>query len=134
MNIVETLTREHREILELVNAFKKGKGFEDTAWREKLFAAKKLFLHHLEEEDSVLYPALREAGKSDPEIADIAERYIAEMEKISSKVISFLDRYAVEQGGPSFSRDYAELVNLLEKRISSEEQVLFERYRKAFGY
>ena len=134
MNIVETLTREHREILELVNAFKKGKGFEDAAWREKLFAAKKLFIHHLEQEDTVLYPALREAGKADAELGEIVNRYISEMERISTKVISFLDRYAVEQGGPSFSMDYAELVSLLEKRISSEEQVLFVRYRKAFGY
>ena len=134
MNIVETLTREHREILGLVNAFKKGKGFEDAAWREKLFAAKKLFIHHLEQEDTVLYPALREAGKADAELGEIVNRYISEMERISTKVISFLDRYAVEQGGPSFSRDYAELVSLLEKRISSEEKTLFERYRKAFGY
>ena len=134
MNIVETLTREHREILELINAFKKGKGFENAAWREKLFAAKKLFLHHLEEEDSVLYPALREAGKSDPELGALVNGYIAGMEEISSRVISFLDRYAVEQGGPSFSRDYAEIVSLLEKRIASEEEVLFVKYRAAFGY
>lgn len=134
MNIVETLTREHREILELVNAFKKGKGFEDAVWREKLFAAKKLFLHHLGEEDTVLYPALREAAKSDPELAEVVSRYVAEMEGISVKVISFLDRYAVEMGGPSFSRDYAEIVALLEKRIASEELVLFEKYRAAFGY
>ena len=134
MNIVETLTREHREILGLVNAFKKGKGFEDAAWREKLFAAKKLFIHHLEQEDTVLYPALREAGKADAELGEIVNRYISEMERISTKVISFLDRYAVEQGGPSFSRDYAEIVSLLEKRIVSEEQVLFVKYREAFGY
>ena len=133
MNIIETLTREHREIIDLLNAFKKGKGFENAEWREKLFAAKKLFLRHLNDEDTVLYPALREAGKSDAEIKKLAERYSDEMRTISSKVIAFIDRYAVEQGGPSFSRDYAEIVTLLEKRVRSEEEALFPAYRKAFG-
>ena len=134
MNIVDTLTREHREILELVNAFKKGRGFQDSQWRDNLFAAKKLFLHHLHEEDTVLYPALVEAAKSDPELSELVKTYVSEMEPISAKVISFLDRYSAEHSGPSFSGDYAELVNLLEKRISSEEEVLFAKYKTVFGY
>ena len=47
MNLREELTKEHAEILELLGAAKKGRGFEDTRWRDNFFAARKLFAAHL---------------------------------------------------------------------------------------
>ncbi|MGL4370675.1 MAG: hemerythrin domain-containing protein [Spirochaetota bacterium] len=132
MNLIETLKQEHCEILSLVNAFKKGQGFPSKKWREALFSAKKLFIEHLEKEDDILYPALRKTGISDKATSEMTEKFISEMKDISRTVISFLDRYAVEQSGPDFSRDYANIVSVLEKRISEEESVLFEKYRQLF--
>jgi hemerythrin-like domain-containing protein len=82
MNLIQSLTSEHKEIEHLINGFKIGKGFQDAAWRDNLFAAKKLFLSHLEKEDTLLYPALRDAAKGDPELSALVSAYMKEMESI----------------------------------------------------
>lgn len=117
MQLVDELKQEHREILELLNAFKKGRGFEASSWRNDLFRARSLFLSHLAKEDAELYPAL--AGNA------TAAGFAEEMKRISGQVTAFLDKYRESHDGPEFSRDYADLMTVLQKRIQSEETVLF---------
>ena len=51
--------------------------------------------------------------------------FAEEMKQISDEVIRFLDKYRETHDGPGFSRDYAGLMNVLEKRIRAEEEILY---------
>lgn len=119
MNLVAELKKEHAEILDILNAFKKGRGFDSQEWRDNLFRAKKKFLDHLAREDSELYPLIEKNGGENGRI------FAEEMKQISDEVIRFLDKYRETHDGPGFSRDYAGLMNVLEKRIRAEEEILY---------
>jgi hemerythrin-like domain-containing protein len=130
-NFIAELKSEHKELLEMLEGFKKGQGITAPGWKEKLFAAKNLFLKHLKEEDEKLYPALLKVSEKDELLNKIVTRFTQEMKKVSEKTILFLEKYASVSQGSDFIKDFAQLEILLKSRIEQEEKVLYEEYLKA---
>jgi hemerythrin-like domain-containing protein len=123
-DIISTLKSDHAEILTLINAFKKGTGFQDSGWRDDLFKAKDLITKHLSLEDNTLYPAMRQNKSTEM----IANAYHDEMTGITKQIFDFIDKYKEEHSGTHFSIDYAALTTALKKRIEAEETELFPKY------
>ena len=128
--LIRELRKEHGEIFELMEAFKKGRGIDGSGWKEKLFSARKLFLDHLKKEDELLYPRLREKWAGDRTMENIIGKYIDDMKKISAETLAFLDRYnTADQSGSDFMRDYASLTVGLKARMREEEENLFKIFK-----
>lgn len=128
--IVEKLKSEHRQILDILSMAQKGYGFSDLKWREALIQAKRLFEQHLDYEDKTIYND-EFFGKTDfGHYPETARRFQEEMKDITIVVENFFNRYELTTDRPGFSKDYANLVHLLEKRIKAEEAVLFEKFEK----
>lgn len=129
--LIRELKKEHEEIFELLEAFKKGRGVDGTGWKEKLFSAKALFLDHLKKEDEELYPKLLEKRTGDRTMENIVGRYIADMKKISAETVAFLDKYNTSgQSGSDFMQDYASMMVGLKARMREEEEKLFRELEK----
>jgi len=82
---------------------------------------------HLEFEDHRLYPVLEAA---EPAIAERARRYREEMGDLSAHVVAFLERWsaerAVEAEPQSFARAWAGVRTALERRMTAEDDDLYE--------
>lgn len=124
--LIRELKKEHEELFELLEAFKKGRGIDGMDWKAKLFSAKKLFLDHLKKEDEQLYPRLLSKWSGDMSMEMIVRKYVDDMRRISAETIAFLDKYnSSERSGSDFMRDYAALTVDLKTRIREEEEKLF---------
>ncbi len=125
---VEKLKNEHKEIIELLDGSKKGNAFFDTIWRENLMTANRKINEHLKKEDEILYKELNNADDNEL-LRKISETFSDDMKKITKQVEAFLQKYQTAAEGNSFRKDYAALVYSLEKRIKSEEEILFPAYQ-----
>jgi hemerythrin-like domain-containing protein len=128
--LIEDLKKEHLELFELLEAFKKGRGVDGTGWKEKLFAARKLFQEHLKKEDEQLYPRLLSKWSGDRSMENIVQKYVEDMKKISMETMAFLDRYNTTSSGSDFMKDYAEMMIDMKSRIHDEEEKLFKELEK----
>lgn len=127
-DFIRELTEEHKVLLDMLEGFKRGQGITGKEWKEKLFAAKELFIEHLKKEDESLYPELLSASELDPDLEKTVQEFIDDMRRISAMTLAFLDKYHENSGGTAFIRDFAELEINLKKRISQEEMVLYPQY------
>lgn len=128
--LIHHFKEDHRKLLELLEASKKGQGVIGSDWKDKLFEAKELFLKHLAEEDEKLYPAMQEAAKDNELLYKIVGRYVEGMKRVSEVALKFFEKHKSVSGGSEFTRDFAELEVLLKDRIAQEEAELYKEYEK----
>lgn len=129
--VIQKLKNEHQQILVIFSMANKGYGFSDDKWKETLIKAKRLFEQHLDYEDETIYNDEFFGDADFNHYPETARRFQEEMKDITVEVEKFFKKYAVTTNWPDFSRDYANLVNLLKKRIKAEEAVLFDTFEKS---
>ncbi|HLZ34278.1 MAG TPA: hemerythrin domain-containing protein [Nitrospira sp.] len=104
-----------------------------------LVQAKRALLGHLEKENRELYPALRTAAQTDPDINDIVDVFGSDMEQVAPEALEFFNKYgnpeavaagflADVQNVIEFGSDLERLIILLGLRIGREEATLYPAY------
>lgn len=128
--IVEKLKQEHRQIVDLISSAYKGNGIAADDWKDRVIEARRLFLSHLDHEDETIYNDTFFNEKMFGGYGATARRFQEEMKDITVSVEDFFKKYSESTASSQFNRDYAALVNALERRITAEENVLFSEFEK----
>lgn len=125
--LIEELKKEHSEIVAALNEVKK-LGILSKEGQDKLMSLEASLLAHLEMEDDQLYPALRKEAKHNKYLKNTLDLFIMDMENVSRIVRNFFDKYSEEISGEEVQKDFDVLCAALSKRISNEEESLYEEY------
>ncbi|WP_448217387.1 hemerythrin domain-containing protein [Endozoicomonas sp. 2B-B] len=131
--LIEEFKSEHVQISDLLLQAR-DIGIGNQKGRDLILSAKKILLAHLNKEDRLLYPVLREAAENDESLKSTLTDYALDMDKISAKVMVFFNLY--ENGDntiENFQQDCNNIIRALSKRISKEEAVLYKTYDKIKG-
>ncbi|KAJ51853.1 hemerythrin-like domain-containing protein [Clostridium tetanomorphum] len=132
MTNINNLRRQHLEVMALVNKIRNFIVNRENINREMEIAkninilAGKLKIH-LDSEDKYLYPSLLKSR--DLTIKKISEDYIKEMSSICNEFMEFKDKYNTKskllKNGEEFIKESEIIFKLIEKRISKEDEELY---------
>ena len=126
--LISKLKGDHQTLITLLNEVKSlGPSPEGL---EKLNAVKAMLLAHLALEDSKLYPELRKAATTNPQLQQTLDAFAKDMEKISAAAMDFFSKYSKSSTDLEFARDFGSLLGTLSTRISREESVLYAEFEK----
>ncbi len=125
--LIEELKKEHSGIIATLNEVKK-LGILSKEGQDKLMSVQTSLLAHLEMEDDQLYPALRKEAEHSKSLKNTLYLFEMDMENVSTIVREFFDKYSEEFSGEELPEDFEKLFTALSKRISNEEESLYEEY------
>ncbi len=125
--LIEELKKEHSGIIATLNEVKK-LGILSKEGQDKLISVQTSLLAHLEMEDDQLYTALRKEAVHNKNLKNILDLFEMDMENVSKIVREFFDKYSEELSGKELPEDFENLLAALSKRISNEEETLYEEY------
>ena len=125
--LIEELKKEHSEIVAALNEVKK-LGILSKEGQDKLMSVQTSLLAHLEMEDDQLYPVLRKEAEHNKNLKNTLDLFEMDMANVSTIVREFFDKYSDEFSGKELSEDFENLLTSLNKRISNEEDSLYEEY------
>ncbi|MFQ5687414.1 MAG: hemerythrin domain-containing protein [Candidatus Scalindua sp.] len=125
--LIEELKNEHSEIVAALNEVKK-LGILSKEGQDKLISVQTSLLAHLEMEDDQLYPALRKEAEHNKDLKNTLDLFEMDMENVSTIVREFFDKYSEELSGKELPEDFENFFTALSKRISNEEESLYEEY------
>ena len=125
--LIEELKKEHSEIIAALNEVKK-LGILSKKGQDKLMSLESSLLAHLEMEDDQLYTALRKEAVHNKDLKNTLDLFEMDMENVSTIVRGFFDKYSEELSGKELPEDFENLLAVLRKRISNEEEFLYEEY------
>ena len=125
--LIEELKKEHSEIVAALNEVKK-LGILSKEGQGKLMSVQTSLLAHLELEDDQLYPALHKEAEHNKNLKNILDLFEMDMENVSTIVREFFDKYSEDFSGKELPEDFENLLAALSKRISNEEDSLYEEY------
>lgn len=128
-SIIKDFKQDHRIILILLLKCKETT-FSNEQRTNFLHSAKSILVDHLQKEDKLLYPVLMESSNEQSTYKSTAEEFISSMTKISSIIMSFINRQ--EKSGTFdsalFDSDFPKIKKLLEIRIQKEESILYPAF------
>ncbi|MBG3878645.1 hemerythrin domain-containing protein [Desulfovibrio oxamicus] len=135
-HFIRDLKDDHQRLLDTLEEARR-LGLGTAEGRHCLFTCKELLTRHLRKEDTMLYPALRQAaGKGD--LGNVADAFASEMQSISGSLLEFFARYDAGAGaadagagGLDFARELGRIIIALKMRIQREESRLYPAYEKA---
>ncbi|MHC4269981.1 MAG: hemerythrin domain-containing protein [Planctomycetota bacterium] len=125
--LIEELKKEHAEIVATLNEVKK-LGILSKEGQDKLMSLEASLLAHLEIEDDQMYPALRKEAEQNKDLKNTLDLFAMDMDNVSKVVQDFFDKYSEELSGEELPKDFENLYTALSKRISNEEESLYEEY------
>lgn len=134
VQFIRDLKDDHQRLLDTLEEARR-LGLGTAEGRRCLFTCKELLARHLRKEDTMLYPALRQAaGKGD--LGNVADDFASEMQSITGSLLAFFARYdgsagATDAGGLDFARELGRIIIALKMRIQREESRLYPAYEKA---
>ena len=123
-NLIAQLKNEHIQIVEVLNKVMK-LGVDNPESKAELKKAKDLFLNHINNEDTQLYPELKKLAVNNQTIAQTMKLFGENMEKISAQVLDFFSKYENDSDNLEFTEDFKRLYVSLSQRIKKEEIVLY---------
>ncbi len=128
--LIEELKKEHSEILAVLNEVREH-GILSKEGQDKLISLEAGLYAHLEMEDDQLYPTLKKEAEHSNSMKDILELFAIDMEDVTKIAREFFKKYSegfsdVELD--TLSEDFENFFSALTKRISNEEETLYEEY------
>lgn len=125
--LIEELKKEHAEIVATLKEVKK-LGILSKEGQDKLMSVEASLLAHLEIEDDQMYPALQKEAEQNKDLKNTLDLFAMDMDNVSKVVQDFFDKYSEELSGEELQKDFETLYTALRKRISNEEESLYEEY------
>jgi hypothetical protein len=125
--LIEELKKEHAEIVATLKEVKK-LGILSKEGQDKLMSVEASLLAHLEIEDDQMYPALQKEAEQNKDLKNTLDLFSMDMDNVSKIVQDFFDKYSEEFSGEELQKDFETLYTALSKRISNEEESLYEEY------
>ncbi len=123
--LIEELKKNHSEIFDLLKEVKE-LGILSKEGQAKLLSAKAHLLRHLNKEDEQLYPVLIKKAEQIKHLNTALDLCANDMENVSKVVQKFFDKYSRGVSGKELQKEFENLCEALDKRISNEEDILYE--------
>ncbi len=114
--LIEELKKEHLEIVAALNEAKE-LGILSKEGQAKLLSVKEHLLIHLKKE-----------AEHNESLKNALDLCAIDMENVSRVVLEFFDKYSRGVLGKELQREFENLCEALGKRITNEEDVLYEEY------
>ncbi len=125
--LIEELKKEHAEIVATLKEVKR-LGILSKEGQDKLMSLEASLVAHLEIEDDQMYPALQKEAEQNKNLKNTLDLFAMDMENVSKVVQDFFDKYSEELSGEELPKDFENLYTALSKRISNEEESLYDEY------
>ncbi len=125
--LIEELKKEHAEIVTTLDEVKK-LGILSKEGQSKLMSVEASLLAHLEIEDDQMYPVLQKEAEQNKNLKNTLDLFVMDMDNVSKIVQDFFDKYSEDFSGEDLPEDFENLYTALIKRISNEEESLYEEY------
>ncbi len=127
--LIEEFKREHSEILAILNEVE-GLDLLSKEGQAKLMSVITILLEHLKKEDVKFYPVLYKVAEHNKNLKKVLDVFAMDMEKVSSVVQRFFDKYSEGVFDEEFPAEFESLFAALSARIRNEEDALYEEYEK----
>ncbi len=127
--LIEEFKREHAKIIAMLNEVKE-LGILSKEGQARLMSIKAHLLAHLKMEDEKLYLLLRKEAEDNERLKNTLDLFAIDMEKVSSVVQKFFDKYFGGEIEGNFSINFESLFATLSARIRNEEDALYEEYEE----
>ncbi len=125
--LIEELKKDHSEIVATLNEVKK-LGILSKEGQAKLLSVKESLLAHLNKEDQQLYPVLIKKAENIKHLNTALDLCAIDMENVSRVVQEFFDKYSRGALGKELQKEFENLFVALDKRVSNEEDILYDEY------
>ncbi len=125
--LIEELKKDHSEIVATLNEVKK-LGILSKEGQTKLLSVKENLLAHLNKEDQQLYPVLIKKAENIMHLNTALDLCAIDMENVSRVVQEFFDKYSRGVSGKELQKEFENLFVALDKRVSNEEDILYDEY------
>ncbi len=125
--LIEELKKDHSEIVAILNEVKE-LGILSNEGQAKLLSVKESLLAHLRKEDKQLYPVLKKGAEHNKDLKNTLDLFAIDMENVSRVVQEFFDKYSRGVSGKELQKEFENLCEALDKRISNEEDILYDEY------
>ena len=133
--LIKILKDQHKELQEdLSLALSKTKSGENPGERIiiDLASFKSMLLSHVQIETEVFYADYLKKEELKGEKIEDTVKFIKEMDNIATEIMAFLDEYAtakaIDKNLKSFSVELSGIIAILNRRIESEEDGVFNLY------
>ena len=137
-DLIPRLKSDHLELLAIYSEISElfaDKKYEKVS--QKLTSLRTKLQDHLLTENVRLYIYLDYMMKHDETNSGLIRSFRREMDGIAKVAINFLKKYDAigvdPELAPSFAKDFAEIGDVLGKRIKREEQVLYPLYMESYA-
>lgn len=127
--LIDELKQEHRTICRLFDEIG-ALGVESPAGREKLLAARELFMAHLEKEDREVHAVLARAERDNPDLCETMYLMHFNLKDVSAFVVEFFAKHVGGGCPETFAGDFDLIRVLMNNRIRREERVLFREFER----
>ncbi len=125
--LIEEFKRDHAKIIAMLNEVKE-LGILSKEGQARLLSAKSNLLAHLKKEDVKFYPVLYKEAKNNERLKNTVDLFAMDMEKVSSVVKRFFDKYSEGVFDEEFPAEFESLFAALIARIRNEEDALYKEY------
>ena len=125
--LIEDFRKAHSEIVDTLKEVKKI-GIFTKEGQAKLMSVRVTLLEHLDEEDEKFYPVLWKAAEQNKRLKEELEEFAKDLEKFSSFVFRFFEKYDKGVIATSLFWDFETLFIVLDARIKNEEEILYGEY------
>jgi hypothetical protein len=125
--LIVELKKDHSALVKILNDATE-LGITSKEGQQVLMNAKVVLLAHLKKEDERLYPVLKSAAETNPELKKTLDIFAKDMAGVSTAAINFFTKYAEGGSGMEFAKDIGMLFSTLKTRIRKEEEVLYKEY------
>ncbi len=125
--LIEELKKDHSEIVAIFKEVKE-LGILSKEGQAKLLSAKAHLLTYLNKEDKQLYPVLIKKAEQIKHLNAALDLCAIDMENVSRVVREFFDKYSRGVSGKELQKEFENLCEALNKRISNEEDILYDEY------
>ncbi len=125
--LIEEFKREHVKIIVMLNEVKE-LGILSKEGQAKLISIKAHLLAHLKKVDAKFYPVLYKEAEDNERLKNTVDLFALDMEKVSSVVQGFFDKYSEGVFDEEFPAKFEMLSAALKARIRNEEDALYEEY------
>ena len=128
--LIDEFKRDHAKIIDMLNEVKK-LGILSKEGQARLMSIKVHLQAHLKKEDVTFYPLLYKVAEENEKLKSTLDLFAMDMENVSEIVREFFEKYSEGFSGikpEELQEDFENLLAALKKRISNEEESLYEEY------
>jgi hypothetical protein len=126
--MIESIRREHSEIIDKLNKIKKI-GINSKEGGDELLSLKDFILNHVRNEEKEFYPEIRKEAKHNKKLEEVLNEFDKDMDRILQYSLGFFDGYCTSNRS-NMPIVVETFIEVLRRRILREDSILIPLFKK----